>query len=120
NQAPKAESIRRMTVAVHVGDYNYARLKPETAAVPGIVAQARAALQIAAGAEADRLAESEYRLARIALGTVEEMLSRSAPPEVISSYANESIRRSQRSLVAAKEAAARLEQRIQQIPTPAR
>jgi hypothetical protein len=107
NQAPKAESVRRKVVAVDVGSYDYSQVKPETAAVPGLVAQARAALQIAAIAQADRLVESEYRLANVALGAVEEMQTRAAPADIISSLANESIRRSQRAFIAAREVSAR-------------
>ena len=103
SQAPKSESIRRKTVAVEVGAYDYTQVKPETAAVPGLVAQARAALQIAAIAQADRLAESEYRLANVALGAVEQMQTRAAAADIISSLANESIRRSQRAYIAARE-----------------
>jgi len=103
SQAPKSESIRRKTVAVEVGTYDYTQVKPETAAVPGLVAQARAALQIAAIAQADRLAESEYRLANVALGAVEQMQTRAAAADIISSLANESIRRSQRAYIAARE-----------------
>jgi hypothetical protein len=103
-QAPKAESIRRVVVSIEVGRYDYSNLQPVSAAVPGLVIQARSALLVAAGAQADRLAESEYRLARIALGTVEEMLMRSAPIEIVQPVANESIRRSQKAFLAAREA----------------
>ena len=106
-QAPKSENIRRTTVSVEVGYYDYSKLQPVTAAMPSLVVQARSALQVAAGVQADRLAESEYRLARIALGTVEEMVARSAPMEIILPVANESIRRSQRAFIAAREAARR-------------
>lgn len=105
-QAPKSENVRRTLVPVEVGYYDYSMLQPVTAAGPALVAQARSALQLAAGARADRLAESEYRLARIALSTVEEMLVRSAPMEIVLPVANESIRRSQRAYIAARGIAA--------------
>ena len=104
-QAPKSENIRRISVSIDVGYYDYSTLQPVTASSLGLIAEARSALQVAAGVQADRLAESEYRLARIALGTVEEMVARSAPPEIILPVANESIRRSQRAFIAAREAA---------------
>jgi hypothetical protein len=104
-QAPKSENIRRMSVSIDVGYYDYSMLQPVTASSLGLIAEARSALQVAAGVQADRLAESEYRQARIALGTVEEMVARSAPQEIILPVANESIRRSQRAFLAAREAA---------------
>jgi len=106
-QAPKSENIRRISVSIDVGYYDYSMLQPVTASSLGLIAEARSALQVAAGVQADRLAESEYRLARIALGTVEEMVARSAPQEIILPVANESIRRSQRAFIAAREAARR-------------
>lgn len=106
NQAPKADAVRRSTVPVDVGIYDYSKIQPAAATGPGFVVQARAALQVAAGVQADRFAELEFRLARVALGTVEEMLVRSAPLEIILPVANESIRRSQRAFIAAKENAA--------------
>jgi len=102
-QAPKSESVRRTTVSVEVGHYDYSKLQPVAASSSSLVAQARAALQVAAGVQADRLAESEYRLARIALGTVEEMLLRAAPMEIVQPVAYESIRRSQRAFIAARD-----------------
>jgi hypothetical protein len=104
NQAPKADNIRRISVAVEVGAYDYSRLQPVPDGLPSLAAQARSALQVAAGVQADRLAESEFRLARVALGTVEEMLGRSAPLDIVLPVANESIRRSQRAFIAARAA----------------
>ena len=106
NQAPKADSIRRVSVSVEVGSYDYSNLQPVSALGPALVAQARLALQVAAGAQAERFAESEFRLARIALGTVEEMSSRATPADIVLPVANESIRRSQRAFVLARENAA--------------
>jgi len=105
--APKTESIRRKTVSVEVGAYDYSQVKPEAAGVTGLIAQARAARQIAVTAQADRLVESEFRLANVALGTIEEMQTRAAAAEIISSMANESIRRFQRAFLAAREASTR-------------
>ena len=106
-QAPKSENIRRTSVSIEVGYYDYSMLQPATASPLGLIAEARTALQVAAGAQADRYAESEYRLARIALGTVEEMVARNAPSDIILPVANESIRRSQRAFIAAREATRR-------------
>jgi hypothetical protein len=103
NLPPKADNIHRTPVSVEVGTYDYSKLQPVTAAVPGIVAQARAALQIAAMVQADRLAESEFRLARVALGTVEDMVGRSAPLDLVLPAAYESIRRFHRAYMAARD-----------------
>jgi hypothetical protein len=103
NQAPKAETIRHSSASVEVGFYDYSKLQPVTAGVPAMVAQARIALQVAAGVQADRYAESEFRLARVDLGTVEDMLGRSAPMDLLLPVANESIRMSQKAFVDARE-----------------
>jgi len=106
NQAPRGDAIRYVSVPVNVGTYDYSKLQPVAANVPGLVAQARAALQVAGGVQADRFAESEFRLARVDLATVEDMLGRSAPLDLVLPVANESIRLSQRSFIEAKENAA--------------
>jgi hypothetical protein len=103
NGTPKADSIRRNPITVEVGSYDYTKLQPAAAMGPSIVLQARAALQLATAGQAERFAESEFRLARIALGTAEEMLGRSSSMEIIFPAANESIRRSQRALIMARE-----------------
>ncbi len=107
SQGPKSETIRRSTVKVEIGTYDYSKLQPVAGNVPAVVAQARAALQVAQGIQADRIAEAEYRLARVAMGTVDEMVSRTAPPEIFQPLANEAIRRAQRAFIAARDSRAR-------------
>ena len=103
NLSPRADNVRRESVSVPIGDYDYAELQ---AAIPsseaGLPAEARAGFQIAAAAQAERLAPAELRLARIALDTMEEMLKRAAPMDVVAPAANESIRKSQRAFVTAR------------------
>jgi hypothetical protein len=106
NGIPKAENIRRNPITVQIGSYDYSKLQPVSGTAPSIILQARAALQLAAAGQAERFAEPEYRLAKIALGTAEEMLGRSSPMDIIFPAANESIRRSQRALRMARESMA--------------
>jgi hypothetical protein len=103
SQSPK-EDIRRRSVKVEAGAYDYSKLTPIVAgpAVHGSIVQARAALQIAQLAGADRLAAQEFRNAQVALGSTEEMLSRAAPLDIIWPLANEAIRLSQRAAMAAR------------------
>jgi len=100
SRPPESASIRRFSVPVETGAYDYSKLQP---GAPGIASQARAAFQIAVAAQADRLAESEFRLARAALDTMEEMLKRAAPLDFIMQSAHESIRRFQRAFLIARE-----------------
>jgi hypothetical protein len=86
------------------GQYDYSNIQlPPQGALPELVSQARAAFQVATNVEAERLAQAEFRQARVALETTEEMLRRSAPPEIILPSANEAIRKSHRAAVVARE-----------------
>jgi hypothetical protein len=104
NQSPRAADVRRMSIPVTVGAYDYSTLQPATTAPgPNLVAQARAAFQIATQSEAERFAESEFRRARVALDTVEEMVTRRVPADIVDASANEAIRRSHQAVMAARE-----------------
>jgi hypothetical protein len=94
---PQDDGIRRQLVPVQVGAYNYSGLVPQKpgAGVPAIVAEARAALQIAKDAGAARWDEAEFLAARAALETSEKLLSRENPPDIVAEYANEAIRLSE-------------------------
>jgi hypothetical protein len=95
--------IRKKTVPVEVGVYDYAQLKPRTAAgVPNSVAQARIAFQIAQAAGADRLAPTEFRNAQVALGALEELVTRATPFDILWPTANEAIGWSQRAVTTAR------------------
>jgi hypothetical protein len=68
----------------------------------GSIAQARAAFQIAQNAGAEQLAATEFRNAQIAFGSMEELVRRAAPMEILWPTANETIRWSQRAAMAAR------------------
>ncbi len=103
SQAPRND-VRWLNVALETGSYDYSSLKlPPSPGVPALVTQSRAALQIALAAEANRWAEPEFRRARVAADTMEEMLKRGNPFEIVSQSANEAIRRAQQAVTAARE-----------------
>jgi hypothetical protein len=102
SQSPPAE-LRRKTVPIEVGAYDYSNLKPVSAVgVHGSVTQARIAFQIAQAAGADQLAFAEFRSAQAALGALEELVVRASPLEILWPAANETIRLSQRAATLAR------------------
>ncbi len=107
NQPPRDQSVRSSPLKVQVGAYDYSTLQKSSAATFPLASQARTAYEIARAAGADRLAEGELRLARIALDTMEETLNRASPPEIVSPPANEAIRRAHRAFLLAREATAK-------------
>jgi hypothetical protein len=95
--------IRRKTVAVETGVYDYAQIKPASAAmVHNSVSQARTAFQIAQASGADRLATGDFRNAQVAIGSLEELVNRAAPLDILWPTANEAIRWSQRAATTAR------------------
>jgi len=101
-QTPKSD-VRRKTVSIEVGPYDYSSLVPTTAiGVQGWVVQARAAFQIAKAVGADRLAPEEFRNAQVAVGSLEELITRAAPADILWPTANEAIGWSQRAAMAAR------------------
>jgi hypothetical protein len=104
SQAPRND-FRTVNVPVEVGAYDYSALKnpPISAGSSLLAAEARAAVQVARLFEAERWAEAEFRRARVALDTMEEMVNRSNPPEIVAQSANETIRRAQQAFVASRE-----------------
>jgi hypothetical protein len=107
NQPPREAGARRQAVVVQVGKYDYSKLQRVTPAALNIADQARTAFEIARAEGADRLSQSELRLARVALDTMDEMLNRAAPPEIILPSAHEAVRRSYRAFLFARDVAAR-------------
>jgi hypothetical protein len=102
SQSPDTD-IRRKKIQLEVGPYDYTQLKPPAGAVPHFsVVQARAAFQIAQAAGAERLAPTEFRNAQVALGSMEELVNRAAPLEILWPTANEAIRWAQRAAAAAR------------------
>jgi len=104
NQTLRGEDVRRVNVPVEIGTYDYSKITTTAqTGLPLLVVEARTALQIAKIAEADRWAETEYRRARVALDTMEQMVSRASPFDIVAQSANETIRRSQQAVTAARE-----------------
>jgi hypothetical protein len=101
SQSPETDP-RRRTMMVEVGAYDYSQLKPAPAAAYGSVVQARAAVQVAQAAGADRLAPAEFRNAQAALGALEELVNRAAPLDILWPTANEVIARAQWAATAAR------------------
>lgn len=88
---------RRKTASVAVGAYDYSMIKPISGAgVHGAVTQARTAFQIAQAAGAAQLAQEEFRNAQVAIGTLEELVTRAAPLDILWPTANQAIRWSER------------------------
>lgn len=94
---------RRKTVAISVGSYDYSKLTPVSGiGVHASVLQARTAFQIAMSVNADQLAPQEFRSAQVALGALEELVSRAAPLDILWPTANEAIRWSERAAEVAR------------------
>jgi hypothetical protein len=103
SQVPK-EDIHRKSVPVEVGAYDYSSITPTPAiGVHGSVVQARTAFQIAEKAGAARLAPDPFRNAQVAIGSMEELVMRAAPLDIVWPTANEAIRWSQRAATVARE-----------------
>jgi hypothetical protein len=101
-ETPKTE-VRRKTVPIELGVYDYSALASiTTTGVQGWVGQARAAFQIAKIAGADRLAPEEFRNAQVAIGSLEELITRAVPAEILWPAVNEAIGLSQRAATAAR------------------
>ena len=97
------EEVRHYAVPVDVGAYDYSGIQAVVS--PGAhvsVTQARIAVQIAQNAGADRFAEPELRRARVALASMEELLARAAPVDILWPAAGEAIRWSQRAVTMAR------------------
>lgn len=99
NLAPR--DGRSMPISVQIGTYDYPVLpvSPVSAGYPSVILEARAALAIAQSLQAERLAESDFRQARVALDSMEELVKRGSPLELTEASAHESIRRSHRAIL---------------------
>jgi outer membrane protein OmpA-like peptidoglycan-associated protein len=97
-----------MTVEVGSHDYTGISLPPQGALSPRIV-QARMAFKIVEAEQADQLADSQFRQARIAADSLEQLLRRSMPTDVLLPYANDSIRLSQIAVSVARAQPVRIE-----------
>src|SRR5437016_1681436 len=101
-ETPRTE-IRRKSVSIEVGTYDYSDLGATTSiGAQAWVVQARAAFQIAKTAGADRLVPEEFRNAQVAIGSLEELITRAVPADILWPAANEAIGASQRAATAAR------------------
>jgi hypothetical protein len=103
NEAPRG--VRSVPLTIQIGEYEYRGLPQAVLNMPSLVMEARAAVAIAASAQADRLAESEFRQAKVALDTLEELVRRASPLDVIAPSAHEAIRRAQRAFTISRQSA---------------
>jgi hypothetical protein len=101
NEAPRV--VRSIPLTIQVGEYEYRELPQAVRNVPSLVMEARAAVAIARLAQAERLAESEFRLARVSLDTMEELVRRASSLDVIAPSAHEAIRRAQRAFMQSRQ-----------------
>jgi len=102
----KNESARDfpgVPLTIDVGAYDYPGLPESPPGVPALVMEARAAISIATSVQADKRAESEFRQARVALDTMEELLRRTSAPDVVSAAAHAAIRRAQTATTVARQ-----------------
>jgi hypothetical protein len=98
-----ARDFTNVPLTVQVGDYDYPVLQDNAVGVPSLVMQARAAMTIATAADAPQRAEQEFRQARVAMDTMEELFRRGSMPDVISAAAHGAIRRAQLATVTARQ-----------------
>jgi len=101
NETPRG--FPAVPLTVEVGSYEYKNMPENTAAVPALVMEARAALAVAYSVTADRRADAEFRQAKAAIDTMEELVTRGSPADVIASAANAAIRRAQRATTIARQ-----------------
>jgi len=107
-QDPRSGSFRKQTISVQVGSYDYSSIR-NMGPSGTLVTEARIAFEIAKLQQADRFAEAEFRQARAAYDTMEELAGRATTIEILSQSANETIRRSQSAVTAAREKRAAIE-----------
>jgi len=104
----KNESSREfpgIPLTIEVGTYDYSGVPATVSGVPPLMAEARAALAIATLAQAATRAEPEFRQAKVASDTMEELARRVSPADVVDSAALAAIRRAQRATMAALQSA---------------
>jgi hypothetical protein len=101
NELPKA--VPAVPLMIEIGSYEYTNLPENTGGAPALVMEARAALAVASSVSADRRADSEFRQAKAALDTLEELYTRGSTPDVIAAAANVAIRRAHRAETLARQ-----------------
>ncbi len=90
---PDDEDIRVEAFSVEVGTYDYSTISlPPQGSLPARVTEARMAYRVAESGGATEFAEPALRKARVALDSVEALLRRNIPMELVLPYVNDSIR----------------------------
>ncbi len=90
---PRDEDIRVEQSSIEIGAHDYSMISlPPQGNIPARVTEARMAYRVAESAGAMAFAEPDLRKARVSLDSVEELLRRNMPMEVILPYVNDSIR----------------------------
>jgi hypothetical protein len=101
NDRPR--DLTSVPLTIEVGAYEYPVLQSNAVGVPPLVMQARAAMAIANAAQAPQRAEPEFRPARVAMETMEELFRRGSMPDVINAAAHAAIRRAQLATAASRQ-----------------
>ena len=101
NEAPR--NLAAIPLKIEVGQYEYSGLPINQELAPTLVMEARAAFAIAAAVQTDDRDDSEYRQARVAVDTMEELIRRDSSSDVIATAAHAAIRQSQRAATSARQ-----------------
>ena len=99
----RARDLTSVPLMVEVGAYDYPVLQDNAVGVPSLVMQARAAMAIATAVPTPQRPETEFRNARVAIDTMEELFKRASAPDVFAAAAHAAIRRAQIATVAARQ-----------------
>lgn len=90
---PRDDDIRVEPFSIEVGSQDYSTISlPPQGNLPARITEARMAFLVAESAGAGEFAETDLRKARVALGSMEELLRRNMPMDVLMPYVNDSIR----------------------------
>ncbi len=93
SRPPRDDEVRVENGSVETGLTNYSQISlPPQGALPPRVTQARMAFKVAEQEGADKLADVAFRRARVAVDSMEQLLRRSMPLDVLLPYANDAIR----------------------------
>jgi hypothetical protein len=101
NDRPR--DLTTVPLTVEIGAYDYPVLQDNAVGVPSLVMQARAAMAIANAIETPQRPEAEFRNARVAIDTMEELFRRGSAPDAIAPAAHAAIRRAHIATVAARQ-----------------
>ena len=93
---PRDDDVRVEPFTAEVGRYDYSGVSlPPQGNLPARVTQARMAFEVARQTGAADLANSDFRGARVALDSMEELLRRAMPMDLLIPYINDAIRLSE-------------------------